>query len=106
MGPKRIQWSEPPIWVCCGFSEGDGSVAWYKDDAYLTRTSSSHEWWSTTYDAGAVAPVSGIYRCPGCGKEIAHNQDEKLPPQNHHQHSDDRGKVRWRLLVRSNTKGE
>ncbi len=80
-------------------------MAWFKDNTHLHCTTSDHEWWTKTYDVGVVAPVSGIYRCPGCGKEIAHNQDTKLPPQNHHQHDPNQGKVRWRLIVRSNTNG-
>ena len=80
-------------------------MAWYKEDQFVHKTTSDHAWWSKTYEVGEVAPVSGIYRCPGCGKEIAHNEDTRLPPQNHHQHDGSQGKVRWRLIVRSNTKG-
>jgi hypothetical protein len=79
-------------------------MAWYKDKTYLKETTSDHEWWSKNYNVGDIAPVSGIYRCPGCGKEIAHNEDTKLPPQNHHQHSASQGKISWRMIVRSNTK--
>lgn len=81
-------------------------MAWYNDGTNLTKTTSTHERWTKVYAVGEVAPVSGIYRCPGCGKEIAHNQDTKLPPQNHHQHQPGQGVVRWKLIVRSNTKGE
>jgi hypothetical protein len=48
---------------------------------------------------GAQTPHSGIYRCDGCGKEIAANAGNPLPPQNHHQHSPAQGDIRWRLLV-------
>lgn len=81
-------------------------MAWYKDKTHVHHTTSDHEWWKTTYGPGDRAPVSGIYRCPGCGKEIAHNEDVSLPSQNHHQHGQDQGKVRWKLIVRSNTKGD
>jgi hypothetical protein len=48
---------------------------------------------------GAQTPHSGIYRCEGCGKEIAANAGNPLPPQNHHQHAVGQGPIRWRLAV-------
>lgn len=48
---------------------------------------------------GIATPYSGIYRCEGCGKEIAANQGQPMPPQNHHQHSTAQGTIRWRLIV-------
>jgi len=47
----------------------------------------------------ATTPNSGIYRCEGCGKEIAANAGNPLPPQNHHRHSGSQGAIRWRLIV-------
>jgi hypothetical protein len=52
-----------------------------------------------THDPGDRASCSGIYRCEGCGREVASNQGEPLAPQNHHQHSISQGKIRWRLIV-------
>ena len=48
---------------------------------------------------GATTPNSGIYRCEGCGREIAANAGNPLPPQNHHQHNGSQGTIRWRLIV-------
>lgn len=51
------------------------------------------------HDPGVEASKPGIYRCEGCGKEIAIASGHKLPPQNHHQHTSAQGKVRWQLIV-------
>jgi hypothetical protein len=48
---------------------------------------------------GHAAPRSGIYRCRGCGREVASNEGEPLPPQNHHQHNQSQGAIRWKLIV-------
>jgi hypothetical protein len=45
------------------------------------------------------APHSGIYRCEGCGWEVASNGGQPLPPQNHHQHTQQQGWIRWRLVT-------
>jgi len=46
-----------------------------------------------------AAPWPGIYRCPGCGREIGIAQGHVLPPQNHHQHRPEQGAVRWQLVA-------
>ena len=61
--------------------------------------------WKTTYDPGDEVPVSGIYICVGCNREITSNKDDPFPPQNHHQHSPAQGRIRWKLNVRTNTTG-
>ncbi|WP_432591864.1 hypothetical protein [Stenotrophomonas maltophilia] len=48
---------------------------------------------------GTIAHNSGIYRCSGCGNEIAANKDNPLPPQNHHQHSAGQDPIKWQLIV-------
>lgn len=48
---------------------------------------------------GSSVPASGIYRCRGCGREIAANAGTPFPPQNHHQHRPVQGSIRWRLAV-------
>jgi hypothetical protein len=50
---------------------------------------------------GSSTPHSGIYRCEGCGHEVASNAGDPLPPQDHHQHTAAHGSVRWRLLART-----
>jgi hypothetical protein len=57
------------------------------------------------YKPSELAPCSGIYRCEGCGREVASNQREPLPPQNHHQHNYQHGAVRWRLIVAADHRG-
>lgn len=48
---------------------------------------------------GQPVPHSGIYRCHGCGREIAANEPDPFPPQNHHQHTQAQGHIQWRLVV-------
>ena len=74
----------------------------YKYGEYLVHSDNS------AYDIenrpGTIAQNSGIYRCWGCGDEIAANKGNPLPPQNHHQHASSQGAIRWRLLVFSQSK--
>ncbi|WIO60035.1 hypothetical protein [Pseudomonas amygdali] len=60
--------------------------------------------WDTLYQIASKVPVSGIYRCEGCGDEITSNKDDIFPPQNKHQHAN-KAKVEWRLIVETQTKG-
>jgi hypothetical protein len=50
---------------------------------------------------GRPTPLSGIYRCTGCGREIAANAADPMPPQNHHQHGINQGPIAWQLIVAS-----
>lgn len=59
--------------------------------------------WNTLYEIGDTVPVSGIYRCEGCGHEITSNHRDPFPPQNRHQHPD-KSEVLWRLIVMTQTK--
>ena len=81
-------------------------MSWWTDNSALTKSNGKGEWWTTTYHPGDEVPVSGIYRCLGCKKEITSNNPDPVPPQNHHQHTQAQGSIRWRLNVRTNTKGE
>jgi hypothetical protein len=58
---------------------------------------------NTAFDAKIVAemaaPWSGIYRCPGCGREVVARKGETLPPASHHHHDITQGDVRWQLVV-------
>lgn len=72
-------------------------MAIYSNPAFLK--SSTDAAFSNTHSPGISAPYSGIYRCDGCGSEVASNQGQPLPPQNHHQHSYAQGLIRWRLAV-------
>lgn len=81
-------------------------MAWYVDASDLTSVKKTKIWWTTVYSPGEDVPVSGIYQCLGCKKEVTSNQGEPFPPQSHHQHSQAQGLIRWKLIVRTNTNGD
>jgi hypothetical protein len=72
-------------------------MALYKYQQYLEKSES--ESFDKIYSPGSAVPLSGIYRCQGCDREIASNEGDPFPPQNHHQHSTSQGDIRWRLAV-------
>lgn len=72
-------------------------MALYKNGQLLQQSDS--EAFDQTHSPGYATPHSGIYRCAGCGAEIASNEKNPLPPQNHHQHQSNQGTIRWQLLV-------
>lgn len=69
----------------------------YKQPAFLQA--SSHTAFDETHTPGTIAANSGIYRCTGCGDEIAANKGNPLPSQNSHQHSPSTVAIRWQLTV-------
>lgn len=74
---------------------------------YLKKTQKSllgSAVWDTLHPIASIVPVSGIYRCEGCGDEITSNKDDRFPPQNKHQHTNQK-KVEWRLIVETQTQG-
>lgn len=81
-------------------------MAWYTSNSDLTKSDGSRAHWTTVYGPSDTVPVSGIYKCQGCKKEITSNKNDPFPPQNHHQHSASEGKIRWKLNVRTNTDGQ
>lgn len=76
-------------------------MALYKNANYVKSSTGSE--FDSTHNPGANTPYSGIYRCEGCGKEIASNAGNPLPPQNHHQHSSTSVAIKWRLIVRTSS---
>ncbi len=72
-------------------------MAIYKYSHYLKA--SQDQAFDKVHEPGVKTPHSGIYGCEGCGKEVASNQGNPLPPQNHHQHQPQQGRIRWRLAV-------
>lgn len=58
--------------------------------------------WDELRRPGTITPFSGIYRCRNCGDEIASNQGNPLPPQNHHQHNPP-APILWQLIVATET---
>ena len=55
----------------------------------------------TVHSPGAATPLSGIYRCTGCGHSIVSTHSHPFPPQNHHQHAAGQGPIRWQLVVKT-----
>ncbi len=72
-------------------------MALYKNSSVLKQSTSGE--FDKTHSPGSTVPHSGIYRCEGCGREIAANERDPFPPQNHHQHTTQQGSIRWRLAV-------
>lgn len=72
-------------------------MAGYKYNAYIAQSDSDA--YDKLHTPGTSVPYSGIFRCQGCGREIAANEGDPFPPQNHHQHSTQQGSIRWRLAV-------
>jgi len=72
-------------------------MALYKDGNLLAQ--SQHEAFDAIVEPGHSTPNSGIYRCEGCGNEVAVNKGNPMPPQNHHQHSQQQGRIRWKMAV-------
>jgi hypothetical protein len=75
-------------------------MALYKHANYLSQN--NDDIFDQENKPGVPAPRSGIYRCMGCGREVASNEGEPLPPQNHHQHNQAQGSIRWKLIVYAN----
>jgi len=73
------------------------TAIFYKYDQFLTT--SGDKKFDEIYQPGTPTPYSGIYRCEGCGKEVTSVHAHPLPPQNHHQHTPEQGRIRWRLVV-------
>lgn len=76
-------------------------MAAYINDSNIRKVQDNKEWWQNTYGPGEKVPISGIYKCLGCGDEIASNKTDPFPPQNRHQHSQSQGKIEWKLIVRA-----
>lgn len=71
-------------------------MALYKHDSSIAR--SSHQAFDDVHSPGTAAPHPGIYKCTGCGDEIAIAGGHTLPPQNHRQHNT-AAKIAWQLQV-------
>lgn len=80
-------------------------MPWYIDIKELTASNGNADHWKNIYSPGDSVPVSGIYKCINCKKEVTSNKNDPFPTQNHSQHA--AGKpIRWKLVVRTNTEGE
>jgi len=74
--------------------------ALYKNGDFLQH--SAHAAFDEIHEPSLQTPFSGIYRCEGCGKCVVSVNPHPLPPQNHHQHTVQQGRIRWRLIVSHN----
>lgn len=72
-------------------------MAVYKHSQFLVK--SDHQAFDQIQTPGTATPHSGIYRCEGCGENEVSTFGHPLPPQNHHQHTQSQGPIRWRLIV-------
>lgn len=72
-------------------------MAWYKYASKLTQN--QHDNFDKIWKPGETPHDAGIYKCEGCGDEIASNKGVQLPSQNHSQHSPLQGQIRWRMIV-------
>lgn len=66
-----------------------------------TGTETNHHW-KTLYSPSDTVPVSGIYYCTNCNREVTCNKDDPFPPQNHAQHPCD-DEIKWQLNVMTDT---
>jgi len=73
-------------------------MAYYKNANYLQQEFGSE--FDVVHEPAATTPLSGIYRCTGCGKSITSVKDHRFPPQNHHQHPSDMP-INWQLIVKA-----
>jgi hypothetical protein len=72
-------------------------MAQYQNTAELSYSASPV--FTTSYEPGQAAPFGGVYKCTGCGHEIATARSHSLPPQNHHQHANRYVPIRWQPIV-------
>lgn len=75
-------------------------MARYKDARYLEQD------FFPAFDAvlipGHKVLYSGIYRCEGCGMEVAVHKGDYMTAQNHREHNVFQGAVRWKMIVATN----
>jgi len=72
---------------------------------FFSEGKSENIHWQKTYKISDKVPVSGIYRCVGCGDEITSNAGDPFPPQNTKQHPCSPSTIKWKLVARTKTKG-
>jgi hypothetical protein len=72
-------------------------LALYKYSNYLKPNKNSS--FDQVLPAGLHIPSGGIYRCVGCGNEIAQEGNSVLPDRQHHTHNAGQGEIRWQLIL-------
>ncbi len=80
-------------------------MAWYKDKTAVGYAGEPEPGtiWTKDHNPGEAVPMSGIYRCTGCKREVTSNHGDPFPPPSHHTHSPTA--VKWRLIIQTNTTG-
>jgi hypothetical protein len=72
-------------------------MAMYKYQRFLTPNQEGA--FDGMHGPGQPTPVSGIYRCTGCGHEVTSVFGKTMPPQDHHTHTWQQGAIAWQLIV-------
>jgi hypothetical protein len=72
-------------------------MARYKYQNYLSVSKNGS--FDLTLSASSPVPCGGIYRCTGCGTEIALEGIGFLPDRTHHPHKVSEGSIQWQLIV-------
>jgi hypothetical protein len=72
-------------------------MARFKYPNYLSQT--KHASFDLTLQPSAFIPTGGIYRCTGCGTEVALEAIGLLPDRSHHKHEPRQGPIGWQLVV-------
>ena len=73
-------------------------MAIFKYYEFLSRSREA-DTFETEHAPSTVVPLSGIYRCAECGREIVSNESDSFPPENHHLHTEGQGPISWLLIV-------
>jgi hypothetical protein len=72
-------------------------MATYKYQNYLTLK--KHPSFDIVFRPSSPVPCGGIYRCNGCGTEIALEGIGFFPDGRHHTHTPVQGALTWQLVV-------
>ena len=72
-------------------------MAIYKYQNYLALTKNAS--FDLALQPNAFVPCAGIFRCTGCGTEIAREGIGLLPDRSHHKHSPAQGPIMWQLIA-------
>lgn len=72
-------------------------MALYKYQNFLTVNKNAS--FDLPLQPSAFVPCGGIYRCTGCGTEIALEGIGVFPDRSHHRHTAAQGPIQWQLIV-------
>jgi hypothetical protein len=72
-------------------------LALYKYQNYLRQNKNTS--FDTPLGPSHYVPCGGIYRCTGCGTEIALEGIGFFPDKDHHKHDSRQGPIQWQLII-------